>query len=221
MRKLTCAFCISFFVLLSPLAYSEASILWELEKENSDINLAVYTREVPGSDLKAFKGEILVNANLSTVVAMLLDTKATTEWLYQCEVFELIESTDAQNVIIYLTNTAPWPVSDRDLIMSSSMVQDPETLIVHTDIKAMKGYWPESDDYVRIPEMVGSWDFIPKGESQVLIRYQVHADPGGMLPTWLANSVVVDAPFHTLSNISEMLKREKYQTAEVSFITNK
>ena len=46
---------------------------WELEKEEEDINLKVFTREIDGSDLKEFKGEMLVKHKLTTVASLLLD----------------------------------------------------------------------------------------------------------------------------------------------------
>ena len=68
--------------------------------------------------------------------------------------------------------------------------------------------------------MSGFWSFTPVDNGKILVRYQVHAEPGGSLPSWLANSVVVDTPYYTMANMVEMLKKEKYQQAEISLIKN-
>jgi hypothetical protein len=193
---------------------------WELEKEESEYQLKIYTREIAGSSLNEFKGEMLIETKLKTLAALLLDSQAAPEWIHQCESFEIIEQLDPKNAIIYFINGAPWPVSDRDAVVSSSFSQDPDSHTVRIDIQALDDRLPEDEDYVRIPRMKGHWAFTPQGNGQVLVRYQVHAEPGGSLPAWLANSVVVDTPYYTMTNMVKMLKRDKYQQADVSFINN-
>lgn len=213
-----------FIVLLLSSLFSfsvnaEASV-WELEKEEEDINLKIFTREVEGSNLREFKGEMLIKTQLSALVALLMDSKSAPEWMHKCEKFEVIEEVDALTKVVYFINGAPWPVSDRDAVIKSTMSQDPETLVFKTEINVVNNVLAENDDYVRIPRMKGFWLFEPKEEGQVLVTYQVHANPGGSLPDWLANSVVVDTPYNTMSNMAEMLKLEKYQQAEVPMIKN-
>lgn len=193
---------------------------WELETDEEDIRLKIYTREISGSNLKEFKGEMIVNAKLSSLAALLLDSDAAPEWMHQCEKFEIIEQTSPQDAVIYFINGAPWPVSDRDAVISTVMSQHPETLDLRIDVKVVIGHLPEDDDYVRIPRMSGFWSFSPLSNGEVKVVYQVHAEPGGSLPAWLANSVVVDTPYHTLSNMRDMLALEKYKQAEVSFVKN-
>lgn len=218
MRLLISLFLIPFFTFFTQTATAKSA--WELEKVEEDYQLKIYTREVGNSDLKEFKGEMFVDAKLSTIVALLNDDKAAPEWMNKCENFEVLERLEDNHLIIYFVNGAPWPVSDRDAVISSKLTQDPESLAVRIDVKALTGYLPKNDDYVRIPRMIGFWEFIPQASGKVLVRYQVHAEPGGSLPAWLANSVVVDTPYNTMTNMLEMLKREKYITAEIPYITN-
>jgi hypothetical protein len=193
---------------------------WELEKENEDLHLKVFTREIDGSDLKEFRGEMLVKTEMTTLAALLLDGQSAPKWMHQCEKFELVEQMDPLTAVVYFINGAPWPVDDRDAVISSRMSQDPETLVVTIEIDALSDRLPEDEDYVRIPRMSGFWSFTPVDNGKILVRYQVHAEPGGSLPSWLANSVVVDTPYYTMANMVEMLKKEKYQQAEISLIKN-
>lgn len=193
---------------------------WELKKEEEDINLKVFTRQVDGSNLEEFKGEMLVKTELTAVAALLLDSHAAPQWMHQCERFDIEEKVDALTAVVYFINGAPWPVSDRDAVILTAMSQDPETLVLRADISTVNDLIPEYDDYVRIPHMEGFWQFEPKEEGMVLITYQVHADPGGSLPSWLANSVVVDTPYYTMSNMIDMLKSEKYQQVKIAGIRN-
>jgi hypothetical protein len=216
MRLLLASLLLSFISLS---AYSETTA-WELVKEEENINLKVFTREVEGSDLKEFKGEMLVKAQLTTIAALLLDFEAAPKWLHTCEKFEIVEQLDELSAVIYFINGAPWPVSDRDAVIVSVMSQDSETLALRVEISTVNDRLPEYDDYVRIPHMTGLWLFEPAEKGQVLITYQALANPGGSLPDWLANSVVVDMPYYTMSNMAEMLKLKKYQQGEVKNINN-
>lgn len=200
-------------------AYAETSA-WELEEEEKDINLKIFTREVAGSNLSEFKGEMLIETQMSTIAALLLDGQSAPKWMHQCEKFEVIEQIDPLTAVVYFINGAPWPVSDRDAVVKSVMSQDPESLVLKVDISVVDDLIPEDDDYVRIPQMKGFWLFEPKEAGQILVTYQVHANPGGSLPDWLANSVVVDTPYNTMSNMAKMLKKEKYTTAKLPLIKN-
>lgn len=193
---------------------------WALKQEEEDINLKIYTRQVEGSSLEEFKGEMLVKTELSAAAALLLDSQAAPQWMHQCERFDIEEQVDELSAVVYFINGAPWPVSDRDAVILTVMSQNPETLVLRADISTVKDLIPEYDDYVRIPHMTGFWQFEPKDEGMVLITYQVHVDPGGSLPSWLANSVVVETPYNTMSNMVDMLKKDKYQNAQIPNIKN-
>lgn len=207
------------FATLFSINSQAASSEWELELEEDKAELKIYTRKIEGSSLKEFKGEMLVDTTLSTIVALMLDSGAAPKWMHQCEKFEVVERVEEHHLIIHFINGAPWPVSDRDAVVSSKMYQNPETLEVRIDVKALNDYLPEDDDFVRIPRMAGFWSFTPQAD-KVLVRYQVHAEPGGSLPAWLANSVVVDTPQYTMLNMLDMLELDKYKQAEISFIKN-
>jgi hypothetical protein len=209
----------SLLFLISFSAYSETTA-WVLEQEEEDLNLKIFTREVEGSDSSEFKGEMLVKAQLTTIAALLWDTDAAPKWMHECEKFEIVEQIDELSAVIYFINGTPWPVSDRDAVMISVMSQDPETLDLKVEINTVNDRLPENDDYVRISYMTGLWLFEPAENGQVLITYQVHADSGGSLPDWLANTAVVDMPYYTMINMVDMLKLEKYQHVEVKNVKN-
>ena len=48
---------------------------------------------------------------------------------------------------------------------------------------------------------------MPKGDNLTEVTYQVHTEPGGSVPSWLANSFVVDAPFNTLSGLRTLAEK--------------
>jgi hypothetical protein len=58
-----------------------------------------------------------------------------------------------------------------------------------------------------VAQVDGFWKFTPKGADQIEVTYQVHTEPGGDVPSWLANKFVVDAPFNTLKALRERAEK--------------
>jgi hypothetical protein len=155
MRPFIVLLLLSFF---SSPVYSEAMI-WELEKEEKDINLKIFTRDVDGFNFKEFKGEMLVKTQMTTIATLLLDTHASPEWMYRSEKLEVIEVIDELTAVMYLINSAPWPVDYRDGVVMSVISQDPESLVLKAEINIIKDRLPEYKDYVSIPYIAGFWLF--------------------------------------------------------------
>jgi ribosome-associated toxin RatA of RatAB toxin-antitoxin module len=74
----------------------------------------------------------------------------------------------------------------------------------------MADYLPLNDKNVRVPQLEGAWNIIPLSANQCRVVFRLHIEPGGEIPSWLANIAVIDTPYHTLTNLREMVKKEKY-----------
>jgi hypothetical protein len=118
--------------------------------------------------------------------------------------------------VTYTVIHAPWPVSDRDTVTYSKIVQDPKSKIVTIYLKGVPGQYPVQSGKVRVPSLKGFWQFIPNKNGYTTVVYQLHSEPGGSLPDALANSTVVDIPYNTLLNMHKVVKQEKYQTGKIA-----
>lgn len=190
---------------------------WELAKDDKKRGIQIFLREVPGSDLKEFRGEVTVSARIQSLVALVEDTSYTPEWLHQCKAMELIEAYSPRRKLLYMVSDAPWPVTDRDSVLLSELSQD-DTGQVVIDMTAVPEKFPANEDYIRIPKMHGTWTFTPEADGQVRVVYQVHAEPGGALPSWLINSVVVDNPYYSLRNMVKAVKLPRYDNVQLSHV---
>jgi hypothetical protein len=72
-------------------------------------------------------------------------------------------------------------------------------------VEAVPDFVPRNDGLVRIPRSDGYWR-IEARDAGVHVTYQIHADPGGLVPIWLANATVVRFPFKTLRNLRQQLR---------------
>ncbi|MCI5058750.1 MAG: START domain-containing protein [Flavobacteriales bacterium] len=182
------------------LIYSFTSVAqdWELEKDKEGIK--VYTRLEPGNDLKSFKGVAYTNASISDIYQILLDAGNVKDWAFSIIESELLEK--GKNYFIYYTEfDSPWPVDNRDFVLKADIKESSseQFRIEHNYIPNKKA---EKDGIVRVKKTNLIWS-AQKTEKGTKLTYQGYSDPGGTIPTWLANSSVVDSPFYSLKNLME------------------
>ncbi len=210
MRLLLAAFGAA--VLLLPLSAQD----WDLKKDKNGIR--VYTKSVSGSNFKAFKGETVLDAGLSQVIAVIKDVEAYAEWMPSSKRSEELHHPSEVHQIYYLSTKAPWPVSDRDGVYECRIQHDHNTRTTTVRIKALPDYVPEKDNHVRITRTDGFWRLTDLGDGRTEVHYEVLAEPGGNIPAWLAQAKVVSVPYETLLGMKERVKLPKYRDQTFTFL---
>lgn len=190
---------------------------WALEFHDKDQDIKVFTRAVEGSPVKEFKGITHVKTTPSAFVALQLDVEVATQWLNDIRLFEVVDSHITNEKLIYTIHDAPWPVTDRDSFVRSVMSADSAGVVTLT-MTAEPNFAKKKKGYVRISSLQGSWVISPQADGMIEVVYQVHSNPGGSLPTWAINSIVVDTPLKTLRKFRKIVLKEKYQGKSFAFI---
>jgi hypothetical protein len=196
------------------LIYADGKAEFTVEKEKNGIK--VFTRKIEGSALKEFKGVTSIKTSLTSLVALMDDTAAYTQWLHNVTEAKLVQKINYQERVTYTVIHAPWPVSDRDTVTYSKIVQDPKSKIITIHLKGQPDKMPPQGGKVRVPALKGFWQFIPNKNGYVTVIYQVHSEPGGSIPDAIANSTATDIPYNTLLNMHRVVKAEKYQNAKIA-----
>lgn len=210
------------FVLFLPVLLLDAFMspgtagAWEVAKKGDGIT--VFTRSVKGSGFKEYKAVMNVKASLSRMVALVEDVAAYPSWIHTCKEGKLLKRINEKETFNYTINEAPWPVKDRDAVVRNKIRQNPGDRTVTIDIKGIPDYIPEKTGLQRVVKIEGFWRFTPLENASVEVVYQVHTEPGGNLPSWLVNSIVVSQPFHTLVNMKKQLAQPKNRDAGYEFI---
>jgi len=207
---------INILLMCQILSFSPSLIAWELVKEQEGIS--VYTKDVEDSPLKAFRAVTTVDSTLTALVALLEDTQAGPDWLYSCLSLKRVHSDSPTQAYNYTINDLPWPVQDRDAIIYSELKQDPQTQTVRITMKGLPHYLPEKNDYVRVPYLTGEWAIVPIKNQTMEISYTAHIEPGGNIPDWLVNTLLVDTPLKTFIQMKKLLPQKKYQLAKRTYI---
>jgi hypothetical protein len=175
---------------------------WEYVED--DDNVRLWKLEVPGQDLPGFRGQTVIDASIDDILAVILKWEKHTEWMYRCAESKLLKKVNDNEAIMYNRTSAPWPVWDRDVIVTTSkqFSADRKQLTINfsnvkSDLK------PLPDSVIRMPKLVGFYKMWYVGPKQTRVLYQVESDIGGSIPKWLAKRATKDLPRITLVKLKE------------------
>lgn len=184
---------------------SQAQDNWKLVKDEDGIR--VFTQPVSGSDFKEFKGETDFDETLQHCVGFLMSVPHMTEWMHETMKVELVSKENDHDRVLYMIQNAPFPVRDRDFFVRNTLSQQPDDTVVYTmDLVPNKVV---DSGYVHLKGMRGRVTLTPLSATRTHVEYRAHVDPGGAIPSWVANAFVTDTPFHTLKNARRVVQSMK------------
>lgn len=179
---------------------------WEISK-NED-RISIYLRTVSYSNYKEFKGEMIVKSSCEDIIAFLQNIESFEKWLPDCKESKRLIKISEYQQINYVVTEVPWPYENRDIVYLFTVAdKDPKTGQLKILIENKPGYIPEKSNIVRIPKSLGFWTFTPISENQTKVEYQMHVEPGGFVPAWLANLKIVDTPYAFLYNLRKQIEK--------------
>lgn len=187
-------------LLAAGLAHAED---WKLAKDKDGIK--VYLSEVQGSKYKAYRGVTTIRSDVDSLRALQEDVQGSCHWIHACAEQKLLKHEGAESWV-YTRFDMPWPVEARDSILHVVSEQAADGSLTRR-LEGLPQYVPEADGFTRVASLQGFWRFVPQADGAVEVTYQVHTEPGGSVPSWLANSFVVEAPFNTLSGLRALAEK--------------
>lgn len=196
-----------FVTLITSPLFAETSG-WKLRTEKDGV--IVYTRQVSGSSLLEFKGETVINAPIEDVIAFFNDNSEVPKWYYQCMKKDLLKDEGANSKLFYFEIDLPSPFATRDAVFRQVESRDPVTGVMtyHMYGVADRGF-PVQRKKVRVPFTKTVWTFTPLTSGKTHVIFQQHSDPGGALPKFLVNALVVDIPLQSLRMFRERIEERQ------------
>ncbi len=203
-------------ILFQSFSLSAAENNWTLIKNEDGIQ--VFTRKLPNSKLKTFKGVVSIPASLTSIVKVIDDTKNYPHIFYSTKKAKELKRVSQFEVFKYMLTSLPWPAKDRDSIIHSVLKQDKKTKAIQITMSSKPNFIPKKAGRVRIQNIHGRWLLIPEKSNKkssikkhIKVTYEMSIDPGGNLPAWIVNNMLVDFPFETLKNLRAGVKLPRYQ----------
>lgn len=187
-------------------AFAEKKGDWEFLRTHRGVK--VWGKEVEGSDVKSFRGEIVADIEIGKLMATFFDAKQRKHWVDRYNSHGTIIKTE--NTETYWIHFAlPWPVSDRDYVLKARRRIDEKKRVVTVNIKSIKNKArPENDCCVRATTYGTYYRFEALPGNKTKLEVEVHTDPKGALPTWLINLIQKSWPSKTLGNLLDHSKKQ-------------
>lgn len=189
---------------------------WKLEKDKNGIR--VYSRHLQGSKLKEVKVNCDLNATLSQLVAFVSDIDHYKDAVYRVAEAYVVKRVSDREFYFYNETDISWPASNRDLVMHMIFQMDHPNRTLHIRGTNVPGMVPQKKGVVRIPHWRSLWTIREIAENKLHVEYVFSVDPGGELPIWLINALVAVGPYHSFSNMEELLSRPYYKNRTFSFL---
>jgi len=144
---------------------------------------------------------------LQEVLDVILDVKNYNRLFPDCMNPKILKQEGKWYDIHYIQTKGAFPVKDRDGVFEQRTVFDQNGKHARVTLQSVPDYIAENKDMVRIRKGSGFWELEEEDTKHVKVVYQFHAEPGGEIPSWLANSFVVTHPYQTLKNLKSRLVR--------------
>lgn len=177
---------------------------WELEKDKN--NIKVFTLKKNNASIKDSKTELIINASAEKIKNEFLNIANHKIWMHRIIVSEPLKTIDTNKFYAYYEASAPWPVSNRDIIVLYSIQTKPNGTIFITAI-GDADFLPKKKGKIRVPRSESSWELIPQNNNTTKVIHITSSDSGGSIPAWLANSVATETPFNTVSALKSIVEK--------------
>lgn len=186
---------------------------WTLISDRNDIQ--VYTRHRENSRLKTFRGVTKIQlADEYALSGLLNDYENFPKWLHFVDSATEFDRDNPLLRYMRFGTHLPWPLADREAVLrvdvQQKVTKEEESVTMH--LSNRPELLPPDPRYVRFPEMEGIFKFRRlDAENTAEVTYQLVLDPGGYIPTWLANLLLRDAPYFTLERLRRIIRAQEYQ----------
>jgi START domain len=178
---------------------------WNLMKEKAGIK--VYTKTESGSEYKAFKAEMEVNCKIENIVEVLKNMNHQNNWVVNCKEVKLLK-TENNDQYYYIETSLPWPFVNRDMVYHFQYVEI-NSEQVRVIVTGIPEYMQPREGIVRMVKTNGYWLLTLIDEYKTAVTYQMHVEPGGSIPAWLANPFIVNVPFSTFKELRNIVQKSK------------
>lgn len=176
----------------------------------------VYAKDHQDRSLPALRGVGVVEASVQDILAVLFDVSRNCEWVERCAESRVLKTIGETRRVVYSRSTAPWPVSDRDVIVRTSVQYDATTGNVRSGFKSVRSFPGAEpvDGVVRMPRLTGYYLLVPLGDARTRLTFEVDADPGGALPAFLVKWASRSLPVDQINGLRRQVKRLRADARE-------
>ena len=159
---------------------------------------------MPGSAYAQVRATATACATLPELVAFVENVDLLDTWIPDTKEARLLDRPSPTTQVYYIHTAMPWPVKHRDMVyLATEVPEDPPVQAsIAVLLEGLPDYLPEYDGIVRMQSVSGRWDF-HASDGRTQIEFELHIEPGGTLPVWLAQQRIVGTPRGMLRNLAQ------------------
>ncbi len=172
---------------------------WTVVGESDGVTVA--TRRVGGSAYPEVRASATVCAELPSLVDYIEDAAGFDRWIPDTEESRMLARPAMREQIFYIRTSMPWPIKDRDMIyrLTEPAAKTGDGWMT-VWIEGLPDYLPTTSGAVRMTSVRGRWNFHEQA-GRTHIDLEMHFEPGGRIPAWLASRRIVAMPSKMLANL--------------------
>ncbi len=190
-------------------------------KETSNDDFTIYTRVIEGKPIREVKIEADLRTSLEALLTILADIETFPDWIPMLSEVSWVAEPNSEGLsYVYMITDVPWPIRDRDIVVRTTIAHNSDTKEIFLTSISEPDRTPEAEGLIRIPSSTATWTIKDNGDGTLSTTLQSHADPGGQIPKWLANFVVVSGPKQMFSQLIDALEDPKWSDPSYPYDMN-
>jgi len=194
------------YLLIAFLAVGESTDRGEWELKKSTDNIDVYIRSIEGSAIKEFKATtIFENTSIEQVFEQVYGAPKYKEDCTFNTSYFIEELSNPEERYFYYSEKLPWPLKNRDVV-SRLMIEEQTSDKILLSIEVAPDALNKKEQTIRIEKLAGFW-LLEKHPTGIKATQQIFMDPGGAVPSFLVNSLLVKGPLKTFSTLKKTLQQ--------------
>lgn len=195
---------------------------WKMVRDEDGIQ--VYLKEFWADPIKSFRGISLINSSVDSLLAVIVDINACTDWVHRCKNPLLLFRKSFSENYHYQVHQLPFPAHNREFIFHSKITRSSQTGAVRIQMKTIPNFCQNDikacsliprSSLVRVKHSHGYYLLEPVAKNITRVTWTHHTDPEGHLPLWLVNQLIKDMPYRTLQGLRKKVLNHKYQKAKL------
>jgi len=177
---------------------------WDYVKEKNGIR--IYTRTPENSSFKCFKGETIFHTSMQKLGLYIGNVRNFNWWDKNIRELKVIDPGSEKHVRYYFVYHVAWPLWDRDICVDVFISIDTISGEKVVYAKPLPDVIPERQKMVRIKNYWQKWTLRPISDNSVHAVLEGFVDPGGSVPAWLYNMVIVETPLSVMGGIKQRVE---------------
>lgn len=181
--------------------------------------IKVWTYQLPDNPAFNYRATTRINASLTRVAAMILDTDYLIQWVPYVSAVDVIERSEQTGTfIVRMQLDFPFPLQDRDVVVQGKISQASDGTVTIKNRAITDSRVPVRPNVVRLNHYEGDWTLKPLGPGRTEVSTTGYGDPGGVIPLVVANRFVQQQPYQMLGRMKEYVKNSRYQNVQLDLL---